>query len=61
MPGVRFEHATPVFKRMKTIHALRHTATVIGFTPVSLEHILNNFQKNYYTGSFFLVISQTNQ
>jgi hypothetical protein len=30
MPPVGFEPATPVFKRMKTVHALNREASVIG-------------------------------
>jgi hypothetical protein len=32
MPQVGFEYTIPVFERAKTVHALDHTATVIGAT-----------------------------
>jgi hypothetical protein len=57
MTGVGIEPTTPVFKQAKTVHALQRAATVIGFIPVHFENILNNFQTNYYTRSFFHVIS----
>jgi hypothetical protein len=30
MPRVEFEHTTPVFERMKTVHALDRAAAMIG-------------------------------
>jgi hypothetical protein len=37
MPRVGLETTTPVFEQAKTVHALDHTATVIGPTPYYLQ------------------------
>jgi hypothetical protein len=37
MPQVGFEPKIPVFERAKTIHALDHAATMIGFPPSNAE------------------------
>jgi hypothetical protein len=48
MPQVGFELTIPVFERVKIVHALDHTATVIGSNPVSSVESQRTFWRRRY-------------
>jgi hypothetical protein len=39
MPQVGFERTIPAFERAKTVHALDHAATLIGFFVLTLKEL----------------------